>query len=381
MKTASIVLRTNYTNTKGENPVLLVLSAKGESKKFNTGVSVALKHWNKLTKNISLKAYDAQNKNSIISNLLTKANDFILKNSVNNNDYTFTDYCNYVFDVKPEVIKNKTSYPDFAKKYYNLKKITYSAGFYNLCLSELTKLYKYMEVVYIEEMDYNFLQNYEYYMRNTLKNKTNTVGKTFKRMKTVLNEAVRQNVIIQNPFVNHPLKYEKTNRNFLTIEELKTLENTYQQNKLNQKLLNVLQYFLFACYTGLRYTDILELKKENIKTDYIEIIMHKTNEYVRIPLIDNAKLFIDLNNDNIFNVLTNQKTNEYLKLIMLAAGIEKNVSFHTARHTFATISITIGIPIEVISKLMGHNDIRTTNIYAKIVDSKKVSEMAKWNNL
>ena len=85
--------------------------------------------------------------------------------------------------------------------------------------------------------------------------------------------------------------------------------------------------------------------------------------------------------DKIFKVITNQKTNEFLKDIMKTAGIQKTISFHCARHTFATVGLTVGIPMEVISKLLGHRDLKTTQIYAKVIDTLKIKEMEKWNRV
>lgn len=125
------------------------------------------------------------------------------------------------------------------------------------------------------------------------------------------------------------------------------------------------------------------LKYKHIVDDTIKIRMHKTNEPVSVPLIKKAKDIVLSGNPNekVFQMHANQVTNRIIKRIMKLAGINKNISFHCARHSFATIGISLKIPIEVISRLLGHKDIKTTMIYTRIVDEVKRDEMNKWDNL
>jgi integrase len=151
-------------------------------------------------------------------------------------------------------------------------------------------------------------------------------------MKTIINEAMRQDefLFIRSPFANYKLKTEPTNRMYLTKNEFEKLYS--MRNSMSEKLNNVLDYFLFSCLTGLRFTDIETLKKKHIIEDnYIELIMHKTHEKIIIPLLEKAKAIlnhIDNDNEYIFCVLSNQKTNEYLKIIIERANIDKQISFH-----------------------------------------------------
>ena len=154
---------------------------------------------------------------------------------------------------------------------------------------------------------------------------------------------------------------------------------------------NACKSFLFACYTGLRYQDVRNLRFEDVKKEvhdgkekfFIRITMHKTKDPVSIPLIDKAAAMIGegFKAQKIFRVPTNQVINRYLKEIADLATINKKVTFHVSRHTFATISIIIGTPVEVISKLLGHLNLKTTMIYSKIPDSVKIDYMDRWNNL
>jgi len=192
----------------------------------------------------------------------------------------------------------------------------------------------------------------------------------------------------KNVFDNYSIKRVPGHREFLTPDELKKLEDLFKSGELKRYESNILRYFLFSCYTGLRFQDIknlrfVDLKKEihnKKKVTLIKIKMHKTKDEVSIPVIKKAAALIPegFQNQKVFKVNTNQVTNRNLKLIYEKIGITKNITFHSARHTFATNGITLGIPIEVISKLLGHRDLKATGIYAKIVDDKKIQEMKKW---
>ncbi|MPM10135.1 Tyrosine recombinase XerD [bioreactor metagenome] len=245
---------------------------------------------------------------------------------------------------------------------------------------EKTKLQKFRPKLSFQEIDRKFLIDYEQYMRVDLGNKTNTVYKTFKRLKTIIHEAMRQdpNLLRQSPFAQYKLHQDPVNRMHLSREELEKLYS--MRNEFSGKVFNVVNYFLFSCYTGLRYQDIKDLQWKNIQGDHIALVMHKTLEQIIIPLIDRSQeLLPDRGrpDESVFQILSNQKTNDYLKLAIEKAGINKNISFHCARHTFATVALNSDIPLEVVQKLLGHSMIRTTQIYAKIVNKTIFEQMKK----
>lgn len=245
---------------------------------------------------------------------------------------------------------------------------------------EKTKLQKFRAQLSFQDIDRKFLIDYEQYMRVTLNNKTNTVYKTFKRLKTIIHEAMRQdpNQFRQSPFAQYKLHQEPVNRMYLSREELDILYSL--RNEFTGKIYNVVNYFLFSCYTGLRYQDIKDLQWKNIQGDHIALVMHKTLESIIIPLIGRSMELLPERGrpeEPVFRVITNEKTNDYLKLAIEKAGINKNISFHCARHTFATVALNSDIPLEVVQKLLGHSMIRTTQIYAKIVNKTIFEQMKK----
>ncbi|MCR5862325.1 site-specific integrase [Flavobacterium sp. J372] len=229
------------------------------------------------------------------------------------------------------------------------------------------------------------MDDYRQYMLNTLRNNENTASKSLRVLRTFVNISMRFGHIKINPFQYTSIKKVEGKRDFLSIEELNKLSNYYLKDNFTKSIeKDILGYFLFACYTGLRYSDLKTFSADSIFDNSIHIRMHKTGYLVNIPLTEKAKKFIPVipfNNTCVFRIYCNKVTNRVLKKIGIELKMNKKLTCHVARHTFATVSISLGIPIEVVSKLLGHTSIRTTQVYAKIVDTVKIKEMKKWDGL
>jgi len=248
----------------------------------------------------------------------------------------------------------------------------------------------------LSNINYEFLEKFDTYMISVYTDnrgnsvKRNTVNKHHSRLRTMLHKAVREEIINRNPYSKFNLKYDPTTRGFLTKEEINRIKELDFTN--NQTLDRVRDFFLFSCYTSLRYSDAFNLRLINLvyTEDGKRMIsknMDKTKEDVYIPIIKETQKLIDkYNNDParelqgfILPRYTNQKLNSYLKHIGTLAAISKELTHHVARHTFATVALNNGIPIEVVQKLLGHTQIRTTQIYAKMQVSTLEKEMEKFD--
>ena len=227
----------------------------------------------------------------------------------------------------------------------------------------------------------------ELYLRTGAKLSNNTTVKYLKLVKTIFNRSIEFGLLDKNPLDTFKFKYEKTNREFLTQEELDDLADI---DLSNDSLDRVRDLFLFSCYTGLRFTDVGQLTEKNIVKkgvkSWVHVKMEKTNDFIRIPLLDKTKDIIAKYAEQsemtgkLLPVRSNQKVNSYLKVIADICNIEKHLTFHMARHTFATtVTLSNGIPIEIVSKMLGHKDIVTTQIYAKIIDQSIDSHMDALN--
>jgi len=166
----------------------------------------------------------------------------------------------------------------------------------------------------------------------------------------------------------------------LTIQEVRKLNRNVCGNK------DVKDAFIFSCFTGLRYSDVLNLKWSNIKKDKIEFIQKKTGGVEYLPIAEEAKKILkkkakSKSNESVFHLPKKPVIWEHIQNWKKAAEIDKKVSFHTARHTFATLSLTMGTDLYTVSKLLGHKSISTTQVYAKIIDKKKVQAINKLPSL
>lgn len=248
--------------------------------------------------------------------------------------------------------------------------------------------------IYLRELDYNFIIKFEKFLRNYIpkdhhkKMGNNTVMKHIERFRKLINMAFKLGWIVRDPFVNFKAQFIKTERGFLSLKELQEIENK-QFSILRLQLVKDL--FVFSCYTSLSYIDLINLTHDNISIGidgelWINYKREKTTKPIRIPLLPKALEIIEkyknniksISQGNVFPKISNQKLNSYLKEIADICGIKKNLTFHIARHTFATtITLSNGMPIETVSKLLGHSSISTTQIYAKVIERKVSDDMQK----
>jgi site-specific recombinase XerD len=244
--------------------------------------------------------------------------------------------------------------------------------------------------MFLAELNYKFIVDLEYFLRKwTPKDHQRPLGnngimKHMERFRKVINLAVRMEWMEKDPFAKYKKKFVKVERECLTIEELAAIE---KKEFGIPRLQFVRDLFVFGCYTGLAYIDAMSLDRSCITTGidggaWLNTSRKKTLNPVRVPLLPKAMGIIDRYKDHpkavaeggLFPKISNQKLNGYLKEIADLCGIEKNLTFHLARHTFATtVTLSNGVPIESVSKMLGHSKITTTQLYAKVIE-KKLSE-------
>lgn len=244
-------------------------------------------------------------------------------------------------------------------------------------------------------------------MIEELGNKPNTVHGDLAAMRRFIRRAYKEKLIRHYPFEDFEFSRQEVDKEHLTIDELNKLHEYYDSRKflelwkhdkrgksyhIGQKYQDLLQHFLIACYTGLRLSDVRKLRYGHIQNNMIVIKMEKgrmaKEKTVRIPLLNRQLSVLDLDGkskptDKVYGsfVRPTGEVNRWLKDIMKTIGIDKYITFHCSRHTFAINSLILGIPIETVSDLLGHNDLRTTQIYAKIVDEKRQQGMDYWDKI
>ena len=268
--------------------------------------------------------------------------------------------------------------------------IEYSYGSYKNYKTTLKHLIKYINTkynandIFLNKINYDFIYNFSQFLLLHTECNHNGMMKHIQRFKKITNFCIKNDYITNDPFAGFKISFKKSNRVYINKQELHTLKNI----TLNDSLSKVRDIFLFACYTGLSYIDLYNLSLKNIRKGYdnlqwIYVKRHKTNIPSNIPILPPAfsilkKYKKQKNINRIFPMISNQKMNKALKEIAHLCNFNKNLTFHSARHTFATtITLTNGVPIETVSKMLGHNNIKTTQLYARVIDSKISSDMLK----
>jgi len=258
---------------------------------------------------------------------------------------------------------------------------------YYTCLNSLKSFlnwkFKKSDIA-IETIGNQFINDFEFYLKTERNIQHNGVMGDIKKLKKVVRQCVANGWLDRDPFMNFKIRMKETTREILHEHELNKME---EKIILTDRLSIVRDIFLFSCYTGLSYSDMVKLTEKDLTIGidgkkWICTSRTKTGTDSRIPLLPIANSLILKYKDHpkaivtgrLFPVLTNQKMNSYLKELADICQINKELTFHCARHTFATtVTLSNGVPIETVSKMLGHRTLRTTQVYAKVLD-KKVSD-------
>ena len=229
----------------------------------------------------------------------------------------------------------------------------------------------------ITKIDHAFITDYEFWLRSVRNCANNTAVKYLKNFNKIIKLCLANDWLDKNPFANYKSKVKEVERVYLTEAEIQSI---IEKDFKTERLSLVRDIFLFSCFTGLAYIDVKNLTKAHVSygidgEKWIFTHRQKTESASKIPILPVTQMIIDkyenhpqcINEDKLLPILSNQKMNAYLKEIAGVCEIEKELTFHIARHTFATtVTLTNGVPIESVSKMLGHKSIKTTQHYAKI---------------
>lgn len=265
-----------------------------------------------------------------------------------------------------------------------------SKGTYKHYKSCLTHLKAFVSIQYkkkdvpLVQVDLKFIEAFDTYLVKRDLNRNTITSNYHKKVKTTLASAIRNNHLEKNPYENFKLKQLPTLRDYLDQEELLKIQSFDLSS--NPSLDKVRDLFVFSCYTGLRFSDAQDLKEKDVHLssdgNYIYRKQNKTKELVQVPIYGIAfKILEKYNNDErkitgkILPQISNQKLNTYLKFVGDLVGIQKNLTHHVARHTCATLLINQGVSMSVVQQILGHENPRTTAIYAKLLTNTVKNEV------
>lgn len=384
----SYYLRSNYENKEGKSPVMLRVFLNGEMANFGTTkIFVDKTMWNNTTSRVKGRTAEALSVNASLDAISTTLHGIYrrfesdeslsldkIRSAFVGKDKEYTTFLP-VFDKFIEDIRQRVGHTiskESLQKYSVLRRhfaefLLYKFSRKDIGLSEFTPA---------------VVQDFELYLSTVAKCAYNTSVKKMKTLKTITIYALKRGFLLADPFINHRFHLEPVDRGFLTDEEILKIAN---KDFGIERLELVRDIFIFSCFTGLAYIDVANLTPDNIVTmddkQWIMTKRQKTSIETNVLLLDIPKAIIAKYSDKtyrdgkLFPVLSNQKTNSYLKEIADLCGIKKNLTFHLARHTFATMSLSKGVPMESVSKMLGHTNIKTTQIYARITNKKIEHDM------
>ena len=315
-----------------------------------------------------------------------------------------------IVSIRNKINSASSDFFEFAKKYCEATKHR-SYCTYQRVKSIVKKLREFHgdSCLSIKHINEDFIKRYEYHLAHNIGNSRNTIAISMKFISKIVSDIYKDLELNEetNPFKKLKYQFEPGSRQYLTAEEIVKIRDL--PIPADSPLYNVREIFIFECYTGLRISDILTLKWENIAEDIITLKMRKTERLISLPLQKNVREILErrrkLRNSKefVFDYLKASRTcedatenehrlvsaigastayiNKRLKIIGKIANINKNISTHVGRHSFATMLLTNGNDLPVIQELMGHHDIKVTQIYAKVVSSRKAEAINTLNRL
>lgn len=394
-KTFTILFWQNLAKNKGDNaPLYARITVDGKRAEISLGILFPIDAWNGKMNRANGKTRESRILNEDLDGIYTDFTDcykqlkkegrFVTAQAVKAR-YLGTDHSNetllglskYHFD------KNRFKLAPGTLKNYSTTE-TYLQNF-------LVKKFKATDIP-LEYIQYSFVVDFELYLRNPKNHlskaqplKNNGIMKHIERLNKLMGFAEKLGWIAKHPFEKYQLSYTKFKNGFLTKKQLESFETIELKNL---KLARVRDVFVFCCYTGLSYIDVKLLTDQNLVMGidgnmWLSLYREKSDEPVKIPLLDRAKTILKKyegleDSDRLLPVCSNQKMNNYLKEIARLCEIDVKVTCHIARHTFATtVTLSNGVPIATVSKLLGHAKLSTTQIYANVVEKKLRDDMSK----
>lgn len=385
---AVFYLRSNYVNKEGKTPVMLRIYLNNERLSIgSTGIAVQQSQWDREKERLKGRTTEALSTNLELDNIQSGLQTIFKKVEMTDEvslERIKSEYLGKKEDVDTLMSLFNKHNSDVARQVgVSVEAATLQK--YNVCKKHFSNFLrdKYgRSDIRLSELGYIVIHDFDIYLRTFVGQNPNTATRMMKTFKTITILGRKLGVLHHDPFLNIRFHMEPVNRGFLTDEEiLKIANKDFGIGRLEL----VRDVFVFSCFTGLAYIDVYNLAPENIVTlngkQWIMTKRQKTSVETNVLLLDIPKSIIakysgkTYRDGKLFPMLTNQKLNSYLKEIADICGIKKNLTFHLARHTFATMSLSKGVPIESVSKMLGHTNIKTTQIYARITNKKIEHDM------
>jgi site-specific recombinase XerD len=391
--TVSFQLKRVKKNSQNKAPIYARITIKGDRCEFTLKKCIDVSRWCNKAGKVKGTNEDARSLNHFLNTVRLKLNECHRKLIENDQEVSSAAVRDLYFG-KAEKQKtlvevfelHNTKIEELIGKDYSLPTLTKFKTTLQHVKNFILRTCGKLDVT-LSEVNYGFLTDFEHYLKVEANLQHNTAMKYIAMLGKIVNIAIAHQWIAADPFASFPIRLQKVDRDFLTAEELELLVTKEIGIK---RLSQIRDIFVFACFTGLAFSELEKLSRHHIVESnghrMVKINRTKTDTRSAVTLLTMAEEILKkYQNDpacsiknRLLPVPSNQKMNAYLKEIATICGIEKNLTSHVARHTFATtVTLSNDIPIETVSKMLGHRSIKTTQIYARIVDKKINEDMSK----
>lgn len=385
-------IKRSKANNEGICPIYARVTIQAKRFEFSTNKYVNPERWSGEGSKIKGANEEARTINShlnYLKNQVLEAEKRLFKKDIK---VTSENLKNELFDA---TVNKRMLVPIFQDHNNKIKELVgkeYATGTLERYSTSLKHTIEFMQWKYnisdidITKIDHAYITDYEFWLRSVRNCANNKAVKYIKNFSKIIKICLANDWLDKNPFANYKSKVKEVERVYLSEIEI---QNIIEKDFKTERLSLVRDIFLFSCFTGLAYIDVKNLTKSHISfgidgEKWIFTHRQKTESASKIPILPVTQMIIDkysnhpqcLNEDKLLPILSNQKMNAYLKEIAGVCEIEKELTFHIARHTFATtVTLTNGVPIESVSKMLGHKNLRTTQHYAKVLDRKVSDDM------
>lgn len=373
----AIRLALDKANKHGLCPVVLRVTVDRKSAFYFTSHRVTPHEWDEENHQVRSRVNNAQLINALLKKLASDAQEFLVTAQLTKQIVTAKQVIN---SLRGGGARDDL-FAFWQEMLINLKGIQHKNTLHQFA-SDYNKLKAFRSNLTFGQMSYTCLREFDQWMAVKLGNSINTRWKTFKNLKKLFNMARKEKRTTLYPFREYSCpQYKQTLRTFLTMDEVDRIEGLITSGMLPRPLWVAANYFLLSCYAGFRYQDLLAFDPmAHLNAERLVIATLKTGQVVSIPRHRRLNVILERLASRP-GLVSNQKVNEYLKVIGGMAKIEKSLTVHVGRHTFAVTSADRGIPSDVVMKLMGHSNIKTTHIYYQITNVMIDQQMAKWDSL
>ena len=401
MASTKLILRTDKQNKKGVSPLYLRIIKHRKTNFIYIGIRLQEKDWDKETYKVKKSHRNSGRLNAFIAQKVAEAEALIVDSETKVKTISSRQLKDKIVGIEP------VDFFDYSKRYTDALLNGNQIGTYKRAKAVIQKLKDFNEQkpLHLDEITHSYLQDFEKYCQKKLKNRPNTIHGNLRIIRKIINDAIRDEKMSRDdsPFLKLQLKTEPTSRAYLTEDELQKIEELNMEGAPGMRTTR--DMFVFACYAGgIRISDLLVLRWRDIDDGRLVIKMKKTGgvQMVKLPnkaleIIERFRPDQSTPNTFVFPYIQSDKdidtplkllnfvgkktalVNKNLKEIAKKAKIIKKITFHVSRHTFATLALRKGIRIEYVSKLLGHSDLKETQVYAKIINKELDKAMDVFN--